>query len=212
MTDTGSEVPAASVRAIPKQARSIKNYHRVLDAADELFGELGVAETQMAQIITQSGVSAGSLYRFFPNKLAVAHALAERHRENMQPQQEFFAPASTVDDVMEMLDLIVDITIINQERNPGYQAIREVISVAEPGPVRGAREDQITLFTLLLTDVAAHMPPDDTRRMIEYVGVLIDQLTRQNPHQQDDLPRRVEELKLLLRAYVRTVLEQGPAN
>ena len=161
----------------------------------------------MAQIISNSGVSAGSLYRFFPNKMAVAHALAERHREGIEPLQHQFAPASSIEEVLGMLDLVVDVTVHHQETTPGYQAIREVFSVNEPGPVHQARQDQIELFTGLVSDVASHLPEDDIRRMISYVATTIDVLTRDNPHPDDDQARRVVELKRLLRAYVRDTLE-----
>ena len=70
-------------RSIPQQERSREAVKRVLDAADELFGQHGVHETQIAQIIDRSGVSAGSLYRFFPDKRSIASALMARYREEM---------------------------------------------------------------------------------------------------------------------------------
>src|SRR4051812_16171412 len=45
---------------------------RVLEAAAELFADAGYASTSMEQIRTAAGVSNGSLYHLFPDKLSLA--------------------------------------------------------------------------------------------------------------------------------------------
>lgn len=55
----------------------------VLEAAAELFGQLGYAGTTTNKIAARAGVSVGSLYQYYPNKDSLLAALAARHGEQV---------------------------------------------------------------------------------------------------------------------------------
>ena len=46
----------------------------ILEAAETLFARKGVAATKMAEIAEEAGLSAGAIYRYFPNKDSLAGA------------------------------------------------------------------------------------------------------------------------------------------
>jgi AcrR family transcriptional regulator len=52
---------------------------KMLDAALHCFAELGYEATRIKQIAERAGVSEGALYRHYPSKEAVAHALFDEH-------------------------------------------------------------------------------------------------------------------------------------
>jgi AcrR family transcriptional regulator len=52
----------------------------LLDAADALIAEVGVAEASVQEIARRAGASIGSLYHFFPTRDAVIEALRARYR------------------------------------------------------------------------------------------------------------------------------------
>ena len=64
---------------LPKQARSRERFNRILDAAAELFVEIGYDSVTTDEIAARADTSVGGLYRFFPDKLAVFHALVDRY-------------------------------------------------------------------------------------------------------------------------------------
>ena len=64
---------------LPKQARSRERFNRILDAAAELFVEVGYESVTTDEIAARANTSVGGLYRFFPDKLAVFHALVDRY-------------------------------------------------------------------------------------------------------------------------------------
>lgn len=66
------------LRKKPQQERSIQRLEAILEAAIELFLEKGIAETTMSEIALRAGISIGSLYQFFPQKVAVIKALHDR--------------------------------------------------------------------------------------------------------------------------------------
>src|SRR6266542_6598743 len=68
-----AERPAPAPR---RQARGERRIAQLLDAAGEVFATVGYAAATTNAIAAQAGVSPGTLYQFFPNKQAMAEALA----------------------------------------------------------------------------------------------------------------------------------------
>lgn len=71
-------------RKPPRQARGQRRVDRILEAAAALFAERGVEGASMGEIARAAGASPGSLYQFFPNKAAVAEALAARFAAKLE--------------------------------------------------------------------------------------------------------------------------------
>jgi len=66
-------------RKTPQQHRSQATVEAILDAAAHLFCASGFDATSTNAIAERAGVSIGSCYQYFPNKLALLEALRERH-------------------------------------------------------------------------------------------------------------------------------------
>ncbi len=73
----------ASMRRQPKQKRSQERVDRILDAAAEVFDEVGYEAATTHAIAQSANTAIGSLYQFFPDKLAIFHALELRHVERV---------------------------------------------------------------------------------------------------------------------------------
>lgn len=56
-----------------------------------MFADRGYEPATMSEIAERAGASIGSLYQFFPNKLAVAHALRLRYCSDFEARLEEFA-------------------------------------------------------------------------------------------------------------------------
>lgn len=69
------------MRRQPKQKRSQERVNRILDAAAEVFLEVGFDVATTHDIAARADTAVGSLYQFFPDKLAIFHALELRHIE-----------------------------------------------------------------------------------------------------------------------------------
>ncbi len=77
-----------SKKSRPNQERSVREPQRrrgelrvaaLMEAADAVIAERGFEAATMAEIAARSGAQIGSLYRFFPNKEALADALVQRY-------------------------------------------------------------------------------------------------------------------------------------
>lgn len=74
------------MRRSPQQARGQRRVTKILDAAAEIFAEVGYEEATTNAIAIRANTSIGSLYQFFPNKLAILNALAHRYRTSLNSQ------------------------------------------------------------------------------------------------------------------------------
>jgi len=124
MTETVEQEPQAPRWRLPKQARSRERFERILDAAAELFAEIGYDAVTADNIAARADTSVGGLYRFFPDKLAIFHALAERYFNQIR---EIFTALHTAEAVNlpleDYISQLIDVFDRFVAVNPGYQAV-----------------------------------------------------------------------------------------
>ncbi|BAZ37922.1 TetR family transcriptional regulator protein [Calothrix sp. NIES-4101] len=71
------------MRRQPKQKRSQERVDRILEAAVKVFDEVGFEGATMNAIAHCADTAIGSVYQFFPDKLAIFQALELRHLERV---------------------------------------------------------------------------------------------------------------------------------
>lgn len=71
------------LRRQPQQKRSQERIERILDAAAIVFDEMGFEAATTHAIASRADTAVGSLYQFFPDKLAIFNALELRHVERV---------------------------------------------------------------------------------------------------------------------------------
>jgi AcrR family transcriptional regulator len=115
-----------SMRRVPTQARSRRRLEAILDAAAVVFAESGFEAATMEAIAAGAGTSIGSVYQFFPNKLAVFRALADRCLRRVRA---LFATlvdqgeGEVAPTWSELLDRAVDGFVEFHRTDPGMRAI-----------------------------------------------------------------------------------------
>jgi AcrR family transcriptional regulator len=76
-----SGVGTLALRNEPVQARSTARLAGLLDAAAAVVDELGYERLTTAMVAERAGASIGTVYRYFPDRIAVLQALAARNLE-----------------------------------------------------------------------------------------------------------------------------------
>jgi AcrR family transcriptional regulator len=76
----GASVP---LRNEPVQARSTARLTALLDAAAAAIDELGYERLTTAMVAERAGASIGTVYRYFPDRIAVLQALATRNLDTV---------------------------------------------------------------------------------------------------------------------------------
>ena len=73
----------ALIRNEPVQARSTARLAALLDAAAKVVHEIGYERLTTAMVAERAGASIGTVYRYFPDRIAVLQSLAARNAERM---------------------------------------------------------------------------------------------------------------------------------
>jgi AcrR family transcriptional regulator/transposase-like protein len=94
MSKSSSLSTQKTLRRQPQQKRGQQRVEKILVAAAEVFAEAGFAAATIQQIADRANTAVGSIYQFFPDKLAIFHALFTRHLQQIDVlEAEFFQGA-----------------------------------------------------------------------------------------------------------------------
>jgi transposase-like protein/AcrR family transcriptional regulator len=92
MSKSSSLSSDRTLRRQPQQKRGQQRVEKILIAAAEVFAEAGFAAATIQQIADRASTAVGSIYQFFPDKLAIFNALfAEHLRLTETIEANFFA-------------------------------------------------------------------------------------------------------------------------
>ncbi|WP_323121361.1 TetR/AcrR family transcriptional regulator [Burkholderia alba] len=75
--------PKTAMRKAPRQARSRATVEAITVAGARVLGERGWAGFTTNEVAVVAGVSIGSLYQYFPNKLSLIDAIRRRHFDDV---------------------------------------------------------------------------------------------------------------------------------
>lgn len=107
-----------------RRARGERRIEQTLDAAAQVFAEAGYDAATTNAIAARAGMSPGSLYQFFPNKEAIAEALAARYIDQLRLTQEMAFGADLAQmPLAELLNRVVDPFVSFNLANPAFQVL-----------------------------------------------------------------------------------------
>ena len=78
LTTNRPNPPDLDTKTLPRQGRAQETFERILSITAELLAEVGIERLSTNLICERAGLTPPALYRYFPNKYAVLHALGER--------------------------------------------------------------------------------------------------------------------------------------
>jgi AcrR family transcriptional regulator len=84
MNNSSSLSKERSSRRQPKQKRGKERVEKILISAAEIFVEVGYAAATTQQIADRANAAIGSIYQFFPDKLAIFHELEAEHAKRCE--------------------------------------------------------------------------------------------------------------------------------
>jgi AcrR family transcriptional regulator len=145
------------LRAQRRAARAAGNRADILDAAELVFAEAGLAEGSLRDIASQSGFSTAAIYNYFDNKHQLfAATLARRGIEMLDVLEE---AAGRADAPMERLHAIADAAMGFFETWPDFR--RMLRHIREPSPTipslmaeyANEHMERVARFFALMTDI-----------------------------------------------------------
>ncbi|MFF8372466.1 TetR family transcriptional regulator [Streptomyces lydicus] len=201
--------PATPLRRAPVQRRSAQRLARILDACAEVLEETGYEDLSTRAVAVRAGVPIGSVYRFFPNKRALAEALARRNLDAYADR--ITARLTAVDEAplewRRAMDVVVDEYLAMKRTVPGFALVEFTV----PAP-RETRQANYLVGDRLLALFAGPLgldAADQRLRTAFLVGVETADALLQLAFRTDPAgdPAIVTETKELLRAYLARYLD-----
>jgi len=114
----------ATGRRIPTQARAKERAQRIVDAASHVFAEVGFEAATMEAIAERAETSIGSIYQFFPNKMALFNALARSYHDKLRAFFDLLLGGPLLEQPWtEIVDQGVDAFALFHEQEVGFRAV-----------------------------------------------------------------------------------------
>jgi AcrR family transcriptional regulator len=139
-------------------------YHRLLDAAGEVFADRGVGAAKMSAVAAAAGCSRGTLYRYFPDADALRLAFVER--EAGRVGERVVAVIEGLDDPPEVLVEACLVALREVRADPTLTAWFDPSASGVAGEVAGRAATIAGLVDSLLTALSgmrggsARLQPD----------------------------------------------------
>jgi AcrR family transcriptional regulator len=115
---TRKRKPVAPQRDVGRQRVA-----ELMEAAAAVIQERGFEATTMAEIAARADARIGSLYRFFPNKEAVADALMQHHAEILQAEYDAIHARAAKASPEELADVFIDLLVKLHPRTRALTAL-----------------------------------------------------------------------------------------
>jgi AcrR family transcriptional regulator len=200
-------------RRKPSQERSRDRVERILDATATLLVDTPVDKITTAAIAETAGVPIGSVYQYFPNKLAV---LAELARHVMEEVDIKTASLITEDFGVlpwdQAIDRAIDATMQGYAEQPGYlQLLLSIRPTPEFRAITDESNERMAAMLAFHPALQAVIPADRiqlvTRSAIQAVNALQDwALSEDDPSMAN---RIISEMKTLLKGYLAVYMDES---
>ncbi len=146
-------VSGQQVRIEPTQQRSTARLSGLLDAAAVVVDEVGFDRITTAMVAERAGASIGTVYRYYPDRVAVLQALRERavlrFRQRVVEQLRSSGPENWWDAVDCAVTAFVDL----YRSEPGFRIVH--FADRERTPINGSEELESGYFARQLAGVLA---------------------------------------------------------
>jgi AcrR family transcriptional regulator len=178
----------------------------LMQAAGEVIQERGLEAATMAEIAVRADARIGSLYRFFPNKEAVADALMDNYAEMLA--QEYAVIHSHAGDATpeELADMLIDLLVKLYPRARAVAALLD--SRTDWTKIR--RQFRAQTLTGVRTALTTCAPGLDDSEADAIAAVVLNNMKTMVGMTTADAPtsaRAPDELRLMNRLYLSARLE-----
>jgi AcrR family transcriptional regulator len=132
-------------------ARGEERQQTLLRAASAVFGRLGYYDTTTNAIAAEAAVSPATLYQFFPNKEAIASALASMYAREMAEAEQAIDSEGVLS-FTEAVGELIDVCMIFNRRRPEFHTL-----VVDAPLSAAAREDKRILGQVFVNFIACRL-------------------------------------------------------
>lgn len=215
VTEVNEPLPGGSslLRNAPVQARSSARLTGLLDAAAAIIDEIGFERLTTAMVAERAGASIGTVYRYFPDRIAVVEALAARCLQRLGERIDAGLADERITGWCDAVDIAIDAEVAMYRSEPGFRTVRfgdletterlaaEAGADADHAASSGARRVTARRFTTLLIERFGLAPTDELDLAIEVTTEIGSALiARSFAHDREGDPRFIEECRAVVKS------------
>src|SRR6266481_1980187 len=201
---------STAMRRLPKQARGEERIAAILQAAAQVFYEVGFDAATTDMIAQRAQTAIGSLYDFFPNKEAIAQRLCEQFCDDLRVLFDGILTDELVQvSLLQLIDDILDPLVQYHQTHPGFQALW-LKSQGDPRLAHIHRDLAEALTRKTAWVFARRYPKLDEASALRYSQICIRTvqallpLAGYGPAIDSQI---IAELKTMIRAYLQAVVD-----
>jgi AcrR family transcriptional regulator len=112
-----------AIRTEPTQRRSTQRLDALLDAAAEIVDETGFERLTTQMVAERAGASIGTVYRYFPDRVAVLHALRERSIRRFRERVADEMERTMLSTWWDVVDVAIDVCSTLYRDEPGFSVV-----------------------------------------------------------------------------------------
>lgn len=188
------------VRRVPQQKRGLRRVAGFLRAAEAVLSEVGYERATMNAIAARANSCIGSLYQFFPNKVAVAEAIREQYIDAIEQRWIALGREAQKLSTQQLASRLVTLQIEVMKTYPALLALMDV-----PPTPRTTRRRQIIRVRIEAV-LIAHKPRMPRTTAVR-VSTVVQQISRSllSLYTKADAGEQlaiVEEFKAVLSGYL----------
>ena len=192
----------------PQRDAGRQRVAELLQAAAAVIQERGFEAATMAEIAAQADAKIGSLYRFFPNKDAVAEALMCRYAETLQAEYDAIHAHAADATPQELADILIDLLV---KLYPQARALTAFLdSRTDWTEVR--RRFRTQTLVGIKTALTICAPDLDDKEAEDVAAVVLNNMKTMWGMAKNDVPTTPgapDQLRLMNRLYLAAVLRPG---
>lgn len=121
-----SEAIGQQIRVEPIQQRSAARLSTLLDAAAQIVDEVGFDRITTAMVAERAGASIGTVYRYYPDRVAVLNALRVRAEERFRQRVVLELDITEPETWWDAVDCAVTAFVDLYRSEPGFRIVRFV--------------------------------------------------------------------------------------
>ncbi|MFW2387538.1 MAG: TetR/AcrR family transcriptional regulator [Polyangiales bacterium] len=200
-------------RRKPSQERSRDRVERILDATASLLEDTSADKITTAAIAEKASVPIGSVYQYFPNKLAVLAELARRVMEQVDLETaSLIAEDFGVLPWDQAIDRAIDATMQGYASQPGYlQLLLSIRPTPEFRAITDESNERVAAMLAFHPALQSVIPANRiqlvTRAAIQAANSLQDwALSEDDPETRN---RIIAEMKTLLKGYLSVYMTES---
>src|ERR1700692_66435 len=197
------------MRRVPKQARGEEPIATILQAAAQVFHEVGFDAATTNMIAQRANTAIGSLYDFFPNKETIARRLSEQFCEDLRVLFDGILTDELVQmSLAQLIDCILDPLVRYHQTHPGMLALW--LKSQDDSRLNAVKQDLLdTLAHKTASIFIMRYPQCDEASALRYSRICmqtVQALTTLAIDGDQVESSVIADLKIMIRAYLQAVL------